>query len=202
MQYKSMKISMIVGALSLASLFNVAHAGLISGNYIYDDESIGVAVVYDTESKLTWLQDALSYDVPGKGGKDRWNMVTTWAQGLDLDDVAGADGWRLPVMLNGNTTSEFSNLIKRSDFDDAGFINIQDDDYWTGTSFTDGGVDKAYVYNTLSGEKTLKQSSKRYGWAVIDGDFANLNTSDIPEPSTVAIFGLSLLGLVARRSKK
>ena len=69
MQYKFIKTTVIASALSFASLLNVAHAGLISGNYIHNDNSVGVAVVYDTDSQLTWLQNALSYDVDGKGEK-------------------------------------------------------------------------------------------------------------------------------------
>ncbi len=61
--------------LSVASFINVAHAGLISGNYIHSDNSVGVAVVYDTQSNLTWVQNAVSYDVEGKGGKGRWGDI-------------------------------------------------------------------------------------------------------------------------------
>ncbi len=199
MQYKFIKTTVIASALSFASLLNVAHAGLISGNYIHNDNSVGVAVVYDTDSQLTWLQNALSYDVDGKGGKDRWGVISSWTQALDLDDTVGADGWRLPVMLSDNNSSEFSQLFSRSDFSNAGFTNIQEGDYWTGTSFTEDGIDKAYIYQKDNGESTLKQSSKRYAWVVYDGNFANLKSASIPEPSSLAILGLVVVGLFRRK---
>lgn len=201
MQYKSLKISMVASVLSLASTSNVAHANLIAGNFIHEDSSVGVKVVYDTQSNLTWLQDALSYDADGKEGKDRWGVISSWAGTLDLDDISGADGWRLPEVYSSKPTSEFSELFSRSDFNSAGFSNIQQGDYWTGTTFIEDGIDKAYIYHTQTGESVLKQSSKRYAWAVIEGDFASLSSTDIPEPSNIAILGLGLLGLFTRKSK-
>ena len=37
-----------------------------------------------------------------------------------------------------------------------------------------------------------------FAWAVLDGDVAKMQAT-VPEPSTMAIFGLGLLGLICRK---
>jgi hypothetical protein len=203
MRSKIIKQAALVGWISLASLFNVAHAGLITG------ELDGVGVVYDEDTDLTWLQDVTGF------AKDKWDM--TLAAVADLT-VGTAGDWRVFDMLTTEdaVTSELSNLFANSDFADSGFIYASDVsplDFWSATSFVDDqGVTKAYFYR-IEGDAMGHQSvsiarPKKYTWALHEGDIAGLASGnnnespvDVPEPSTFAIFALGLLGLTTRRFK-
>lgn len=96
------------------------------------------------------------------------------------------------------------------------FYNIEEhiEGYWTGTKYThsyeydvdSGGfiitavhdIKEAFYYdkpNSSVGVSIMKNSLG--SWAVRDGDVAQ-----VPEPSTLAIFALGMIGLASRRFKK
>ena len=88
---------MIYIALALTAAFFIAstsvHAELL--------ERLNGLAYYDTESDLTWLADANYAMTSGhnENGRMNWAEANAWVASLDIDGVAGADGWRLPNTL-------------------------------------------------------------------------------------------------------
>jgi len=75
--------------------------------------------------------------------------------------------------------------------------------YWSDTEYAPY-TDLAWAFGTNGGyQGNYDKDNSFYGWAVRSGDVgAPLPpTTSVPEPTTLAIFGLGLLGLVLRRKR-
>ena len=95
----------------LVAASGTAHAVAVSGQgtweYTLEGRSLDgdpntFEAYYDTVLDITWLRDAnfartRLYD---PDGRMLWRRANTWAGGLDLDGVAGPDGWRLPTIVD------------------------------------------------------------------------------------------------------
>lgn len=95
-----------------------------------------------------------------------------------------------------NRVIDTANLGNNIDID-----NLMSYVYWSERGFGQS-ANSAWAFTTLEGyQDYYGKSSSIYGWAVRDGDVgAPLPpTTSVPEPTTLAIFGLGLLGLVLRR---
>ncbi|MCP4322449.1 MAG: PEP-CTERM sorting domain-containing protein [Alteromonadales bacterium] len=204
--------------LSVSAFTNIANAGLIDR---------GNGMIYDDVQDITWLQDAnyamtSGYDADGKM---TWHESIAWAAGLEF---GGYDDWRLFDAApsdegcshgSGDENYGFNCLenelghLYYSDFGltanqsidlaagDAEydlFTNVQSYAYWSGTAYSSRGVSTILAWGfgaSYGGQDRGDQNkSLRYAWAVRDGD-----VSRVPEPTTLAIFGLGLLGLVMRK---
>jgi hypothetical protein len=114
-----MKPSNLWGAVSacvITASSLVAHAAPISGQGTWESTLQGrdldgnlstFEAYYDTVLDITWLANANAgggsyYDgVDGTlDGALTWANANAWAASLDLDGVAGADGWRLPTVTD------------------------------------------------------------------------------------------------------
>lgn len=89
-----MKKSHLIGAVcavvfSLISMSSHAALTLV----------LGGQAVYDDEADLTWTRNASI-----NGPTNSWEEANAWAESLDIDGVAGPDGWRLPSALNSDGT--------------------------------------------------------------------------------------------------
>jgi hypothetical protein len=204
---------------SIAFFTATANAGLIDR---------GNGMIYDDVQDITWLQDAnyamtSGYDADGLM---YWQEAIDWADQLT---VGGYDGWRLfdaapdddscsqgneryAIHFGANCLGVELGHLFYNDFGltqdqlitstvgDAEydlFTNVQSDRYWSGTNHE---VSSNFAW-TLSGygDKSgyQKNTNRHYAWAVLDGDVAS-----VPEPSTLAIFALGMIGLASRRFKK
>ena len=76
------------------------------------------------------------------------------------------------------------------------FTNIQDFVYWTGTE-CEYSLDCAWGFNSFNGFQNDfgSEGSSFFAWAVLDGDVTN----NVPEPSSLSLFGLVLLVIRLRR---
>jgi len=73
--------------------------------------------------------------------------------------------------------------------------------YWDDVEYAPN-TNYAWAFDTYSGRQVYyTKNDSLYGWAVRSGDVGASTppASSVPEPTTLAIFGLGLLGLVARR---
>jgi len=187
-------------ALSVAALFAIssqANAGLIKNT---DDN-----LIYDTESDITWLTDTNYSKTDGtdSDGKMLWDDSKTWAVNLD---VFGSIEWRLPTWTEA--------LALQSSSENFGlFDNLPGDfnvaQYWTSTENFGSTDERAYWFRIdgSSGPVITQGTAKRFTWAVVSGDFANIQgiaggvDATVPEPASMGIFALGLAGLAYRRKQ-
>jgi hypothetical protein len=79
--------------------------------------------------------------------------------------------------------------------------NLMSDVYWSDLEYAPNTYD-AWAFRTSKGfQDVYHKGYSHYGWAVRSGDVSapSQPTVGVPEPTTLAIFGLGLLGLVLRR---
>jgi len=184
-----------LAALSVAALLAMtsqANAGLIKstdGNLIYDDIS-----------DVTWLADVQYAKTSGYVDDSRmdWTASMDWANSLEAFTYSD---WRLPTLAEGqllNQSSSDFGLLEKQPGGGSGF--------WSSTEFENNNT-KAYIFkldgitNPYSQGTPLKADTKR-AWAVTSGDVAKLSVdASVPEPSTIAILSLGLVGLAYRRKQ-
>jgi hypothetical protein len=213
MKNLSLYCILMILTLSVNSSLNVAFAGLIDR---------GNGMIYDDVQDITWLQDA---NLAGKNMT--WYESMAWAENLEY---GGFDNWRLfsadqydtgcsQITGSGSygygcTGNELGNLFYQfgltekdriTDVADNNaefemFTNIQAGGYWTSTEL-DSNKDYAFRFGFDSSQGNMSKDYDGYfAWAVLDGDVAEMQAT-VPEPSTMAIFGLGLLGLICRKRK-
>lgn len=200
---KLLKTTALAGILIFSTQVN---AGLIDR---------GNGLIYDDHFDITWLADAnyaqtSDYDADGLM---TWDEAITWADQLVYE---GYDDWRLASGEGCTgyycTDSELGHLF----YEDMGlfpgdvmssntlglFTNIQDYIYWYGTElapFTNMNF-IAWIFDTSLGRQGYAlETNSLYAWAVRSGDVA---AGSVPEPGTLALFGLGLLGFRLRRRSR
>ena len=112
-----MKKSRLIGALSAAVLSFITQSSHATLTYV-----LGGLAVYDSDANLSWLTDAnaiagTTFD-NGSDGRADWDSANAWAASLDIDGVAGADGWRLPTTLQPDASCS-------NQFDPGGSLPVQ-----------------------------------------------------------------------------
>ena len=178
--------SLTVTTILLLTLLASAHAELIDR---------GNGLVYDADLNITWLQDA-NYS----GLTFTWDEANLWAENLIFQ---GFDDWRLPVSDscsgNGCTGSEMGHLFYSEGItSDSGslFSNVRPSIYWSSTE-NDSDGSQAWRFNFKYGTQDVSdKTTKRYAWAVRDGDAA---PPVAPEPVSTLLFLSGGTVLVARK---
>lgn len=215
-----------IASLSKALCAGVFLFGFVSAANAALVSTLGGLAVYDTDRDISWLANAnagagSSFDdgVSTTDGLMTWASANAWAASLN---VAGITGWRLPTALNADATgpclgfnctgSEMghlfytelggvasSSILGSGDADLALFSNVQSNRYWSGTEFD---ASRAWDLDFNGGRQSrLNQNGDLFAWAVHSGD---VGASSVPEPGTVALMGLGLMGLLGltRRQRR
>jgi hypothetical protein len=159
----------------------------------------GNGLIYDSELNITWLQDANS-----TSSTLIWDDAFAWASDLVYE---GFSDWRLPTTLTSCTGSncsgsEMSHLyyVDGISSDSSGlFTNIRPSTYWSGTE-SDAG--NAWRFNFKSGsgyQGSSSQTTKKWAWAVRDGDSITASPPVAPEPISYVLFMTGGAMLVSRK---
>lgn len=180
----------------------------------------GAGLIYDDVLNVTWLQDA------GYGGAMFWENAVDLAAGLEYQDtVRGVvwDDWRLPSMFVNDRSSEgWSNpetselaymyyvnlgfspntLLDRSIPEPSStnynpFINLAFRSYWSDADARMPERSAWYEHFHFGNQGLTDLNDTSYVWLVRSGDVAS-----VPEPATLMVVGLGLLGVGLTRRKK
>ena len=177
--------------------------------------------LYDTDLNITWLRDA------NRNGLMTWAAANTWASALS---VAAFDGWRLPTTLQPDPScsqqaqilgpsialqgyglncsgGEIGHLWYKTLGNSAGFmsnagdfIDMQFDNYWTGTAFAPNTAN-AWYFATYNGfQFALPGANEFVAMAVRDGDVlvgggGGGDGGSVPEPQSLLLVLLGMAGL-------
>jgi hypothetical protein len=161
--HKNLTIKIISAAIALG-ISTSANSALVS--------RLGGLAYYDDVADLTWLADANYAQTSGydTNGRMTWDQANAWAAGLDIDGVAGADGWRLPDTIDvGNDGYTYTNIYQGVDY---------------GFNITTHSEMSNMFYNVLGNTAWYDTSGVATGCTVPDycltntGSFSNLQSMD------------------------
>jgi len=215
-----MKKSRILGAVC-AVIFAVislsSHAALVGRDL--DGNLTTAEAYYDTVAGLTWLANANL-----AGTTKTWAAANAWAAGLDIDGIAGPDGWRLPDTLQPDsscgtqsggasygyncTGSEMGNLFYNVLGGESGttiatthnsnydlFSNVQFVHYWSSTEYAPS-TGYAWTFNFGGGYQDYHYKDYPLTPYAWAVHSGDVGAALVPVPAAVWLFGSGLLGLM------
>jgi hypothetical protein len=232
MKFKFLNVLFLLAIIFISSLANAGLIdrgnGMIYDDYLditwLADANYSVTSGYAGINTTGALHsDPNNIQINGQMG---WNAASTWAAQLVFE---GYDDWRL-VSANPYDTncdgrfvetgypdqsvgrscieSELGHLFYE-DLNVRGgysiltsvnlnlFKNVQHGIYWTSTEY-EPNTNLSFLFDTKGGSQVVSyKPSSYFAWAVRDGDVYS-----VPEPSTLAIFALALMGLATLRKRE
>lgn len=213
MKFKFLKIALVGFVLSVSGLANVANAGLIIGNLNYEN---GDTFVSDSLNNVNWMRfdangargslasvsamfsdinsEFYGYTIAGTTYADKFLAA---AFGITIQPNAlgnsgtlanGLDGVAFTQVMGDGYTANSNNVWKFAANDDLTGNGV--DNYVSqGSSFTNLRRDNEFSIDSWAGSMSFLA-------------YKETEISEVPEPTSLAIFALGLMGLGYRRFKK
>jgi hypothetical protein len=179
-----MKKIMLILFLSLS---NFANAGLI-GDSVTIQSTSGILDVIVSAGIETTINDSFSY---GSLNTDDYIEIDITDNSIDLN-LVGASGFywgSSPLIIDFIGLNNFSNPLEHIVLTSL----IADVSLGANVSLLDSN-DLRISFANLEGNSILNNNNARVS--------IGLAVSEVPEPTTLAIFGLGLIGLASRKFKK
>ncbi len=206
----NLTILLVAPVALLASSANAALTGILPATPGGTDWQ----AYYDDQLDITWLGNA------NVNGSNTWDAQVAWVSNLT---VSGVGGWRLPDMDRNNDGVVIDcSVSSQADCQDnelghlfyygegstlnAGikpsnpgpFVNVQANDYWSGTDFNLNTTDAWFMGFFGGGQSHInKIDNQKFAWAVHDG-----RVSPVPLPAAAWLFGSGILGLLGVASRR
>jgi hypothetical protein len=180
------KITLVLSVALLLGFSTLALADLVP----YEG-----GLLYDTDLGITWLKDANFAKTSGydSDGWMTWGEATLWASTLDY---GGSTEWRLPTIAEMYHLFYTEGVMETS----PGFSSNVLISYWSSDLAPTSGYAMVFHFGGTgtspgtSHEGNMKDFDP--AWAVFTG---KPSTSPVPEPSTMILLGLGVLGLLGWR---
>ena len=199
MKYKFLKATIASLAFSASCLVNVANAGLITQ---WADTVIDFSSEYDSDdwsaAQVLGEPDTFSYD----------DIETAWAASTkDGTSEYLTLGFATAVYANGAVIRETygNGFVTQIDVLDLSDVLHT---VWAGVDNSATGAPVNFAVNwaqtafLVKGLKIHISTDATSTWEEIDAVQLSGFTATVPEPSTLAIFALGMIGLASRRFKK
>ncbi|MCJ8318038.1 MAG: PEP-CTERM sorting domain-containing protein [Colwellia sp.] len=211
MKNKFLNISLVAMTLSLSSLINIANAGLITfSDRTAFELALGTSQTEDFDSFVADTSfhpssidlDDFSIVVTGNDVRANYNIIDAPALVSSESDVNGSAHMRVFTNIN-------KDLLFTFDYPTFGFgVDIASLNDGNRTRILIDGVDAILAINpgdffgVISTEAFTSVTFQGIINDVYGIDNVTYSGVQVPEPSTLAIFALGMIGLVSRRFKK
>jgi len=205
MKFKYLKAGLASLILSTSCLVNTANAGLIVDNGFDVNASNGNSWTNTTQSYRTWDDFTLASDVIVTSASFLMQGSESSTYAFDIRaDNAGTFGSSIFSLTLSAAEVAFTDVgLSFNQYDFAlPSINLSAGTYWA--SFSSTGYE---LYGSKVGNfgTTMIQQINSTNYSRTNNYIPfqlNGTTTDVPEPSTLAIFALGMIGLASRRFKK